>query len=187
MRNVMSKQDFVEPEDDGLADILIGKYADEFKAAQLTEGKQNRADAVNVVKAKIKEEMIPILKLKTRSARKLWSSTLQAESNVIRQLIIEGTRPDGRSHDELRNIECYVDVLPRVHGSAVFQRGETQALVTVTLGTSKDEQRVDGGITDNYSKKFMLDYNFPYSVGEVAKPRTMDVVKSVMECWLNVV
>ena len=164
------KQDFVEPEDDGLADILIGKYADEFKAAQLTEGKQNRADAVNVVKAKIKEEMIPDPEAEDAICSKALGAALyKLESNVIRQLIIEGTRPDGRSHDELRNIECYVDVLPRVHGSAVFQRGETQALVTVTLGTSKDEQRVDG-ITDNYSKKFMLDYNFPgYSVGE-AKP-----------------
>jgi polyribonucleotide nucleotidyltransferase len=59
-----------------------------------------------------------------------------------------------------------VNVLPRVHGSAVFQRGETQALVTVTLGTSRDEQRVDG-LFEEYSKKFMLDYNFPsFSVGE---------------------
>ena len=58
-------------------------------------------------------------------------------------------------------------MLPRVHGSAVFQRGETQALITITLGTGRDEQRVDG-LIDEYSKKFMLDYNFPsFSVGEV--------------------
>ena len=58
-------------------------------------------------------------------------------------------------------------MLPRVHGSAVFQRGETQALITVTLGTGRDEQRVDG-LFDEYSKRFMLDYNFPsFSVGEV--------------------
>src|SRR5690606_24989801 len=63
-------------------------------------------------------------------------------------------------------IECQVDVLPRVHGSAVFQRGETQALITVTLGTNRDEQRVDG-LIEEYSKKFMLDYYFPpFSVGE---------------------
>src|SRR6185295_14459812 len=73
----------------------------------------------------------------------------------------------GRDGKTLRAIECQVDVLPRVHGSAVFQRGETQALVTVTLGTSRDEQRVDG-LQEEYSKKFMLDYNFPsFSVGEV--------------------
>ena len=59
-----------------------------------------------------------------------------------------------------------MDILPRTHGSAVFQRGETQALITVTLGTGRDEQRVDG-LIDEYSKKFMLDYNFPsFSVGE---------------------
>jgi polyribonucleotide nucleotidyltransferase len=66
----------------------------------------------------------------------------------------------------LRDIECHIDVLPRTHGSAVFQRGETQALISVTLGTSRDEQRVDG-LAEEYSKKFMLDYNFPsFSVGE---------------------
>ena len=73
---------------------------------------------------------------------------------------------DGRSTKALRSIECHVDVLPRVHGSAMFQRGETQALITVTLGTPRDEQRVDG-LIEEYSKKFMLDYYFPpFSVGE---------------------
>ena len=85
----------------------------------------------------------------------------------MRDLILAGTRADGRDGKTLRAIECQVDLLPRVHGSALFQRGETQALVTVTLGTGRDEQRVDG-LIDEYSKKFMLDYNFPsYSVGEV--------------------
>ena len=82
-------------------------------------------------------------------------------------MIVEGTRPDGRGHTALRAIHCEVDLLPRVHGSALFQRGETQALVTITLGTGRDEQRVDG-LIEEYSKKFMLDYYFPsYSVGEV--------------------
>ena len=66
------------------------------------------------------------------------------EEDVIRDLILAGTRADGRKADELRNIECYVDLMPRSHGSALFQRGETQALVSITLGTSRDEQRVDG-------------------------------------------
>ena len=89
------------------------------------------------------------------------------EEQVVRDLILAGTRPDGRDAKTLRPIECEVDVLPRVHGSAIFQRGETQALITVTLGTGRDEQRVDG-LIDEYSKKFMLDYNFPsFSVGEV--------------------
>jgi polyribonucleotide nucleotidyltransferase len=89
------------------------------------------------------------------------------EEKVVRALILSGTRPDGRDYRTLRPISCAVDVLPRVHGSAVFQRGETQALVTVTLGTGRDEQRVDG-LVEEYSQKFMLHYYFPsFSVGEV--------------------
>ena len=85
---------------------------------------------------------------------------------MIRDSILDGVRSDGRDGKTLRPIECHANVIPRVHGSAIFQRGETQALVTITLGTGRDEQRVDG-LFDEYSKKFMLDYNFPsFSVGE---------------------
>src|SRR5947207_11116238 len=85
---------------------------------------------------------------------------------VVRELILDGKRLDGRHPRELRSISCEVDVLPQTHGSALFTRGETQALVTTVLGTSGDEQRIDG-LIEEYSKKFMLDYNFPpYSVGE---------------------
>ena len=91
------------------------------------------------------------------------------EERIVRDLILSGKRADGRDSKSLRNIECLIDVLPRVHGSAVFQRGETQALVTVVLGTSRDEQRVDG-LFEEYAKKFMLDYYFPpFSVGEVKR------------------
>jgi len=86
---------------------------------------------------------------------------------VVRDLILSGKRSDGRDSKTLRQITCAVDLLPRVHGSAMFQRGETQALITVALGTGRDEQRVDG-LFEEYSKRFMLDYNFPsFSVGEV--------------------
>jgi len=89
------------------------------------------------------------------------------EEVVVRELILSGKRPDGRGPRDLRAIKCEVGVLPRAHGSAIFQRGETQALVTTVLGTGADEQRVDG-IMDEYSKKFMLDYNMPpFAVGEV--------------------
>jgi polyribonucleotide nucleotidyltransferase len=77
-------------------------------------------------------------------------------------------RPDGRAFDEIRNIDCEVGVLPRTHGSALFTRGETQALVTVTLGTKDDEQRIEMFDLTETSKRFMLHYNFPpFSVGEV--------------------
>src|SRR5271166_1465944 len=77
-------------------------------------------------------------------------------------------RPDGRAFDEIRNIDCEVGVLPRTHGSALFTRGETQALVTVTLGTKDDEQRIELLEPGEVTKRFMLHYNFPpFSVGEV--------------------
>lgn len=84
-----------------------------------------------------------------------------------RELLEQQKRPDGRSFDEIRSITGEVSLLPRTHGSALFTRGETQALVTVTLGTGDDAQRVDG-LTGDSSKTFLLHYNFPpFSVGEV--------------------
>jgi polyribonucleotide nucleotidyltransferase len=77
-------------------------------------------------------------------------------------------RPDGRKFTEIRNIDCEVSVLPRTHGSSLFTRGETQALVTATLGTKDDEQRIELLDPTEVSKRFMLHYNFPpFSVGEV--------------------
>jgi polyribonucleotide nucleotidyltransferase len=77
-------------------------------------------------------------------------------------------RPDARAFDQIRQITCEVGVLPRVHGSALFTRGETQALVTTTLGTKEDKQRLDLLFEDESFKRFMLHYNFPpFSVGEV--------------------
>ncbi len=89
------------------------------------------------------------------------------ESRVVRDLILnKKQRLDGRRPEDLRAVSCSVSVLPRVHGSALFTRGETQSLATITLGTARDTQRVDG-LFDEYQKRFMLDYNFPsYSVGE---------------------
>lgn len=90
------------------------------------------------------------------------------EKDLVRNMIIEqGVRADGRKPDEVRKISCDVGILPRAHGSALFVRGETQALVVVTLGTSDDEQRIDA-LEGESKKVFMLHYNFPpFSVGEV--------------------
>lgn len=90
------------------------------------------------------------------------------ERDVARALILsERRRNDGRALDEIRSITCDIDVLPCVHGSAVFTRGQTQALVTLTLGTTQDEQRIDDLEGESF-KSFMLHYNFPsFSVGEV--------------------
>ena len=93
----------------------------------------------------------------------------ELKEKVLRDEVLErGVRLDGRSFDEIRGIWSEVGVLPRVHGSAVFTRGETQALVTATLGTADDQQKVETVDGDGY-KRFMLHYNFPpFSVGEVA-------------------
>jgi polyribonucleotide nucleotidyltransferase len=92
----------------------------------------------------------------------------ELKRNSFRNLIIERERRiDGRGLKDVRPISCEVEVLPRTHGSALFTRGETQALVVTTLGTASDEQKIDALIGEHY-KKFMLHYNFPpFSVGEV--------------------
>ncbi len=92
------------------------------------------------------------------------------EKDLMRgRILSEGIRLDGRNTKQIRPITIELGLLPRTHGSALFTRGETQSLTTVTLGTKNDEQTVDG-LTDEYTKKFMLHYNFPpFSVGEVGR------------------
>jgi polyribonucleotide nucleotidyltransferase len=93
----------------------------------------------------------------------------QEKTRVRRMILEEGRRIDGRDFSEVRPIECIVGVLPRVHGSALFTRGETQALVLTTLGTDLDEQRIET-IYGNKFRRFILHYNFPpYSVGEARR------------------
>lgn len=162
------KKPFVSPPSDGVYDRLYAGYYDALKSAKATVGKLERAEAAKAVKEQALAALIPDPKAEGAISPASFSNNWhKLEERVVRDLILSGTRPDGRDGKTLRNIECKVNVLPRVHGSAVFQRGETQALVTVVLGTGRDEQRVDG-LFDEYSKKFMLDYNFPsFSVGEV--------------------
>jgi polyribonucleotide nucleotidyltransferase len=161
------KTPFVPAPSDGLYDQLMGRYQDAFRTAKKTEGKQARAAAVKALKHQVIADLIPNPAAPGAiSASALDNAWHHFEEHMVREAILGGTRPDGRDYKSLRAIECHVDVLPRVHGSAIFQRGETQALITVTLGTSRDEQRVDG-LIEEYSKKFMLDYYFPpFSVGE---------------------
>jgi polyribonucleotide nucleotidyltransferase len=159
---------YTAPEPNPFLESIRSKYFEEIKQAKRTEGKQARAEAVSAVKERAKAELLPAADAEDKTRDEQFSSAWQTTvTQGIRELILSGTRPDGRDSKSLRPITCSVDVLPRVHGSAVFQRGETQALVTVTLGTGKDEQRVDG-LLDEYAQKFMLHYYFPsFSVGEV--------------------
>ncbi|MBI3073442.1 MAG: polyribonucleotide nucleotidyltransferase [Deltaproteobacteria bacterium] len=95
------------------------------------------------------------------------------KKHYVREMILaEGRRIDGRGTKDIRPITCEVGLLPRTHGSGLFQRGETQAIVTTTLGTSQDEQRIEL-LTGEHTKRFMLHYNFPpFSVGEVKPLRS---------------
>ena len=152
-------------------DALMAKYYDEFRAAKKTSGKVARAEACDAVKEKAKAELIVADEEDATEPNLFGADYFEVAFNdfverVVRDIILSQERLDGRGVKEVRPIECAINVLPRVHGSAIFQRGETQALITVTLGTGKDEQRVEG-LFDEYTKRFMLDYNFPpYSVGE---------------------
>jgi polyribonucleotide nucleotidyltransferase len=93
------------------------------------------------------------------------------KGEVVKEMLLEGKRTDGRGYQDVRQISCEVGVLPRTHGSALFTRGETQSLVCVTLGTIRDAQIIDG-LLEEYSQTFTLHYNFPpFSVGEVRPMR----------------
>ena len=93
------------------------------------------------------------------------------EGKIVKKLLLEGKRADGRGYNDIRPITCEVGILPRTHGSALFTRGETQSLVSVTLGTIRDAQIIDG-LLDEYAQSFTLHYNFPpFSVGEVRPVR----------------
>jgi polyribonucleotide nucleotidyltransferase len=161
------KTPFVPQDDSQLFETLKSRYYSDLKTALEIHGKQDRGAAISAIKARITEEMIPDPAAEGAiSSATLGKSVHDLEERVIRDSILNGVRSDGRDFKTIRPIICKTNLLPRVHGSALFQRGETQALITVTLGTGRDEQRVDG-LIDEYSKKFMLDYNFPsFSVGE---------------------
>lgn len=146
---------------------IQSKYYNQLRERKQTVGKIERRDRVSELFAQIVAEYTPA---EGAAAEYTTGQVNQAmehlEERVVRDLLLEGKRLDGRGLKDIRQITCEVDLLPRVHGSAMFQRGETQALVTIALGTVSDEQRVEG-LQEEYSKKFMLDYNFPpSSVGE---------------------
>jgi len=164
----VQKTEYEVPEPDGLFEKLKEKYYDDFMEAERAEGKLAKAEACSALRQRAEAEMIPDPEAEDAIDPSRFSSVWHdLEGRVIRDQILSGTRPDGRDNKSLRPIECKVDLLPRIHGSALFQRGETQALISVALGTGRDEQRVDG-LIEEYSKKFMLHYYFPpFSVGEV--------------------
>ena len=154
------------PSVDPLFERLYQSYAEELKTTKQILLKADRNAATKELVKKAVSEISPLGSTEFTPAQ-VKSSFHHLEEKVVRELILDGKRPDGRGPKDLRPIHCEVAVLPKAHGSALFQRGETQALVTTVLGTGADEQRVDG-IMNEFSKKFMLDYNMPsFAVGEV--------------------
>ena len=144
---------------------------DELVAAKQLPGKLERAAAVEAVYDKVLEHFCPQgEEHPAHNPADVTEAVRLVEKAVVRERILrEGVRSDGRRPDEMRPVTAEVNWLPRVHGSALFQRGETQAVVTTTLGTASDEQIIDD-LVEEYSKKFMLHYNFPpFAVGEVRR------------------
>ena len=141
--------------------------------ARLTDAldteKHPKAESYELVRA-IKKELVAALPADDEKAKPKLEKYYEAlRENIFRDAVIKNKRrPDGRAFDQVREIWVEAGVLPRTHGSAIFTRGETQALVTTTLGTSDDMQRLEG-FQGESKKRFMLHYNFPpFSVGEVA-------------------
>ena len=129
--------------------------------------KTERAQALAALKATIQEQLAAEF---PENLKDVAAVIEEIEYRTMReQVLARGERVDGRDLDTVRPISCEVGVLPRTHGSALFTRGQTQALVSVTLGTVSDEQRIDSiDVADETSKSFMLHYNFPsFSTGEV--------------------
>jgi polyribonucleotide nucleotidyltransferase len=141
-------------------------YKDKFIEAYKIQEKQKRSELLNETRTEISEKYVS----EALSTVIVGDVTKSIEKDIVRsELLKTGNRIDGRDTKTVRPIECEVGVLERTHGSALFTRGETQALVVTTLGTGLDEQRIDA-IEGEFRENFMLHYNFPpYSVGEVGR------------------
>ncbi len=150
-----------------LLEEIKNKYYTQISEKNQTPGKQERKKALNEIVNQIINEYCTDQE-GAPTKKEIKTIFERIETAVVRdQIIKENRRPDGRGLKEIRPITCEAGILPRTHGSALFTRGETQAIVVTTLGTTMDEQKVDT-LEDEYSKKFMLDYNFPpFCVGEI--------------------
>ncbi|MCE2716479.1 MAG: polyribonucleotide nucleotidyltransferase [Pseudomonadota bacterium] len=146
----------------------VAKIAEkDLRKAYNLKIKQDRYAAIDAAKQKVTEELAQFVEINP----KLISSAFKdLQSAILRgDILNEQKRLDGRGLDDIRPIIAEVGVLPRAHGSALFTRGETQALVVATLGTGQDEQIIDA-LEGEYKERFLLHYNFPpYSVGEVGR------------------
>ncbi|MDF3068093.1 MAG: pnpA [Polyangiaceae bacterium] len=170
-----TKREFAVPKIDPTIAGQVARLADDkLKVACVIKEKKARYDAYGA----IKKEVIAALTVEMgaevfATVEKLVKEEIENRKyTVVRGMVLDtGKRIDGRDTTTIRPISCEVGLLPRVHGSALFQRGETQAIVTATLGTASDEQKIDA-LTGESWKRFMLHYNFPpFSTGETKPMR----------------
>ncbi|MDA0587774.1 MAG: polyribonucleotide nucleotidyltransferase [Planctomycetota bacterium] len=162
-------KEFPEAEENPFLGIVREKAYGRIREAKVGKSKAERYAAIDAIRAELIEEFFPNGATETEDGKtvgQLKQAVYKTDHQAIRDLLLEGKRLDGRELGALRHVESEVGIIPRIHGSAVFTRGETQAVAQITLGTARDTQRVDGPV-EEFEKRFMLDYNFPsYSVGE---------------------
>jgi polyribonucleotide nucleotidyltransferase len=154
--------------DEALYKEISQKFGERLRDA-LDTAKHPKLESYGLVDG-IKDEIMKSIPEDDDEKRKLaYKAFERLRENLFREdMLVRRRRPDARAFDQIRQITCEIGVLPRVHGSALFTRGETQALVTTTLGTKEDKQRLDLLFEEESFKRFMLHYNFPaFSVGEV--------------------
>ncbi len=163
-----------DPEHEKLAKAIDKKFGDQLRAAPVGGGaKADRGAAMSEAKAAVKAAFPAPADLSDKQ-KDAWSKAVSEICGKLikqgeRESILDGRRADGRGHTDIRPIEVEVGLLPRVHGSSLFTRGETQALCIATLGTVDDQQFIDG-IYPEDKKRWLLHYNFPpFSVGEVRR------------------
>jgi len=166
------KRDVPQPELSEEITKTVASYKDQIAEALKIKIKQDRYAKIDEIKEELKEKLLTDDSTYEQKLQ-LSNEIQEIKSNIMSASILkEKKRIDGRGPTDIRQITSEVGFLPRVHGSSLFTRGETQALVTATLGSSQDEQTIDG-LLDDTSKKFMLNYNFPaFSVGEVRPLRS---------------
>jgi len=152
----------VDPSIEAKVKSLVGS---KVSSALQIVSKADRSCALSLLESEVVATFEEELPESVIQAKAVFSSLIK--KTVRERILSEGMRIDGRGLTEVRPIECELGVLPRAHGSAIFTRGETQAIVATTLGTASDAQRIEG-LTDSEEKSFMLHYNFPpYCTGEV--------------------
>lgn len=161
-------------DDEQLHAKIEAEIADKLYDLQQIPIKQERGDAIDELFEQVIAEYCPEdeVEASAKYSKAMVKRILgKIEGKVLRQMVLDGKRSDGRGYRDVRPITCEVGLLPRAHGSALFTRGETQSIVSVTLGTVRDAQIIDG-LLEEYHQSFTLHYNFPpFSVGEVRPMR----------------